>query len=314
MEDAEKRLATKLLVGFEAEFVLLDESLNPPSQPLDQVTGDSTMSGLRGTNLNLMEEIVEAVETAGIYVHNFHTEGIKHFEIALSPLSPVASADALMCLHETIRTFSLRHGLKATLTPRPTLNAAQNGAQNGCHVHISLNPAEKPDSFLAGVLQKVPQLCALGLANFDSYARIVSDGAGLWVGWGTENRDLPVRGIGADHWEFRFADATANIYPFLAVALATGGDGVDSRQDLAFKDLRAFPQSLTTKELSAFGIVQRMPSCLRESLDALSQDKDVKGWMGEALHSQYIQIKEVEIWTFAAMSDEDRRQRFLNFF
>ena len=32
----EEQLPTKLLAGFEAEFVILDETLNPPSQPLDQ--------------------------------------------------------------------------------------------------------------------------------------------------------------------------------------------------------------------------------------------------------------------------------------
>lgn len=309
----EARLSTKLLIGFEAEFVLLDSTLDPPSQPLDPVTGDSTMFGLRGTNLDLLEEIVEAVETAGINVHNYHTEGVGHFEIALSPLSPVASVDALLCLHETIRALSLRRGLKATLTPRPTLNAAQNGSQNGCHVHISLNPPTSPESFLAGVLQKVPQLCALGLASFDSYGRIVKDGAGLWVGWGTENRDLAVRGIESNHWELRFADATANLYLFLAVALAAGGGGVDRQLDLVFKDLRCFPDSLTPEELRGFGISKRMPSCLQESLDALSQDGDVKQWMGP-IHSRYIQMKEVEIRNFVAMSDEDRRRRFLNFF
>lgn len=309
----EERLSTKLLTGFEAEFVLLDETLNPPPQPLDPVTGDSTMFGFRGTNLDLIEEVVEAVEMAGIDVHNFHTEGVEHFEISLSPLSPVASVDALMCLHETIRALSLRRGLKATLAPRPTLNAAHTGSQNGCHVHVSLNPPRSPDSFLAGVLQKVPQLCALGLANFDSYARIVRDGAGLWVGWGTENRDLPVREIDSNRWELRFADATANLYLFLAVALAAGGAGVDRQLELAFKDLKRFPQGLSPEELRGFGISRRMPSCLQESLDALSQDNDVKQWMGP-IHPQYIEIKEVEIQNFAAMSDEDRRRRFLKFF
>ncbi|KAG8161314.1 hypothetical protein KVR01_009578 [Diaporthe batatas] len=283
--EVEERLSTRLLVGFEAEFVLLDDTLNPPSQPLDPVTGDSTMSGLRGTNLDLLEEIVEAVEMAGINVYNYHTEGVGHFEIALSPLSPVASVDALMCLHETIRALALRRGLKATLAPRPTLDAAQNGSQNGCHVHISLNPPRRPESFLAGVLQKVPQLCALGLASFDSYARIVKDGAGLWVGWGTENRDLAVRGIEPNHWELRFADATANLYIFLAVALAAGGGGVDRQLDLAFKDLRRFPASLNPEDLRGFGISRRMPSCLQESLDALSRDDDVKQWMGP-IHSR----------------------------
>lgn len=87
VKDMEQKYSTTLLVGFEAEFVLLDESLNSPHRNIDPSAGDSTMSGLRDTTLSLMESIVDVVELAGIHVHNFHTEGVGHFEIALAPMS-----------------------------------------------------------------------------------------------------------------------------------------------------------------------------------------------------------------------------------
>ena len=310
VKDFEQRHSTALLVGFEAEFVLMDESLNPPFTPLDPVPGDSTMAGLRGTTLQLMEEIVDAVELAGMHVHKFHTEGVEHFEIALAPMTPMKAVDSLMNLHETIRTIAIRHGLKATLTPRPTLN----GNRSGCHVHISIDRASDADSFLAGVMRKVEALCAVGMPSIDSYARVDVDAAGLWIGWGTENRDLPIRKISKSHWELRFVDATANLYLFLALVLAAGSNGISSHQRLDWKDLTSFPQNISTKDLSTYGVLKRMPQNLRASVDVLLLDQDVKRWMGEEMHTQYISIKEVEIVTFSKMSDEQRRRKYLRFF
>jgi glutamine synthetase len=94
-----------------------------------------------------------------------------------------------MMAQETIRTIYICRGLEATTTPKPVFN----GAQSGCHVHLSLNPAVGATSFLAGILQKLRPLCAFGLPNYDSYYRVIGDCAGEWVAWKTHNKDLPIR-------------------------------------------------------------------------------------------------------------------------
>lgn len=163
-------------------------------------------------------------------------------------------------------------------------------------------------------MRTVEALCSVGMPSIDSYARVDVDGAGLWIDWGTENRDLPIRKISNSHWELRFVDATANLYLFLAFVLAAGSDGMSSRQRLDSKDLTSFPQDISTKDLSTYGVLKRMPQNLRVSVDVLVLDQDAKRWMGEEMHTQYVSIKEVEIVTFSKMSDEQRRQRFLDFF
>lgn len=305
---------TDILIGFEAEFVLLDDSFHVPTNQLDPTTGLSTMSGLRSENLQILEEIVEAVESVGIEVHKFHTEGTGQYEIVLAPRSPLASIDGLMFLHEAIRTISMRHGLKATLSPNPTLDAAENIAQVGCHMHISLNPVASPDCFLAGILRRMTALCAIGMPNYDSYTRVAPHGAGVWIGWGTENRDFPIRRVESNRWELRFVDATANMYLVLHAVLASGSDGITQTRELTWQDVRSSPDNLTREELASRGVERRMPTSLSEALAELTAEEDMKHWIGEELVSRYLGVKEAEVRNFAGMSDEDRRQRLLEFF
>lgn len=153
------------------------------------------------------------------------------------------------------------------------------------------------------------------MPSFDSYARLVPDGTGVWIGYGTENRDLPIRKISDNHWEIRFVDATANMYLFLATVLAAGSGGLDVLQELDWKDLGRFPHELTTQELSEYGISQPMPRSLRDAVGLLAQDENLKMVMGEEMHTEYIHIKETEIEHFATMTEEEeKRQRFLRFF
>lgn len=164
---------SKLLMDFEIEFVLLNESSNI-AESMNRMIGLSMTAGLRTKNLIIMKEIVAALEISGIEMYHFHAEGVGQFEIALSPLPPMQAIDALMMAQETIRTICIRHGLRATTAPKPVFN----GPKSGCHVHLSLNPAHEANFFLSGILRKLNSLCAFGLPNYDSYSRVAGDCAG----------------------------------------------------------------------------------------------------------------------------------------
>jgi glutamine synthetase len=304
---------SKLLMGFEIEFVLLDESSNL-AKSFDRMIGYSMTAGLRTKNLVIMEEIVAALEMSGIEVYHFHAEIVDQLEIALSPLPPIQAIDALMMAQETIRTICIRHGLRATTTPKPVFN----GPQNGCHVHLSLNPAPEATFFLAGVLQKLKALCAFGLPNYDSYYRVAGDCAGEWVAWGTHNKDLPIRQFSPNRWEFRFLDATANVYLFIAALLSAGMAGMKQKRILTIGDCQIVPSALSFEEaerqLRDFGITERMPIKLEMSLDCAKGDKELRDWIGAELFSQYIKVKEKEVEYFSKMTDDERRQKFLGYF
>ena len=53
-----------------------------------------------------------------MHVHRIRTEGLEHFGLALAQMTPMKAVNSSMSIYETIRTMAIRHGLKATLTPR----------------------------------------------------------------------------------------------------------------------------------------------------------------------------------------------------
>lgn len=182
-------------------------------------------------------------------------------------------------------------------------------------MHFSMTAAKQgTDSFATGALHKMAALCAFGMPNFDSYVRVAHDKAGVWISFGTENRDLPVRKITDEHWEFRFADSMASFYLFMAAVFAAGSAGINNDNPLMWKDCSVSPRKLSAAELAAFGIVERMPRSLRLSLDAATRDNDMESWIGRELLAQYLAAKEKEAEVFGKMTDEERRKKFLSFF
>ena len=85
---------------------------------------------------------------------------------------------------ETIRAVSLAHGLRASFAP--VVVADQVG--NGCHLHVSVWSGDRNlfsegngpygltgqgESILAGLLEHLPALCAIGAPSVTSYLRLV---------------------------------------------------------------------------------------------------------------------------------------------
>jgi glutamine synthetase len=311
LERLEREWGTKVLAGFEIEFMLLDQNSKPLNQ-LDRLNSYQTTAGLRGQTLDIVEEILGYLKESSINIHHFHTETHDQIEFALSPESPLDAIDSLILAQETIRTVFIRHNIKATMTPKPLLD----GPTNGIHLHMSVDKLALPhtDNFLAGILNHMRSLCAFGMANFDGYVRTAKDAAGAWVGFGTENRDLPVRKISEQHWEFRMMDSTSNPYLFAAAVLLAGLSGLSEKVDLVWEDCHVFPHSLDEGERAKYRLDKRMPSSLQEALESLKADATVKTWIPEDLLNSYIPVKEKEVEVFQKMTDSQRRLRFLEYF
>lgn len=311
LERLEKNWGAKVLLGFEIEFVLLDES-NNVTRRLDRLNGYSRIAGLRAETLDLIEEIVEALKLSAVSIHQFHAEAGEQLEIALAPESALKAVDSLVLAQETIRTICVRRGIKATMTPKPVLG----GDANGIHVHLSLDKLDGTvaGNFLAGVLQHMTSLCAFGMANYDGYDRSVADCAGEWIGYGTDNRDLPVRKVSHLHWEIRIMDGTANPYLFTACVLLAALDGLESKTELSWRDLTIFPHLLDEKKRIGYGINKHMPVTFAEALDALRNDTVLKTQIGEDLLKWYLHVKDKDVEEFGKMTEEQRRLCFLGYF
>jgi len=311
LERLEREWGAKVLIGFEIEFVLLDGSDNV-IKPMDRLNGYSRTAGLRAETLDLVEEIVDALEQSSINIHHYHAELRDQLEIALAPEPALEAVDSLVLAQEAIRAICIRRNLKATMAPKPILA----GLSSGLHLHLSLDKLERAsaENFLAGVLDHMGSLCAFGMANYDGYVRSVSDATGAWIGFGTDNRDLPVRKIGGLHWEFRMMDSTANPYLFTAAVVLAALDGLGKKTELVWKDCKFFPDLMDERKRAEYGIDKSMPVTFEEALDCLKRDAAVKTWIAEDLLKWYISVKNKEVEEFRKMTDAQRRSRFLEYF
>lgn len=171
---------------------------------------------------------------------------------------------------------------------------------------------------MAGILKNVPLLCAFGMASLDSYFRShesVEEAAGHWIGWGFQNRYLPIRQVSRGHWEIRYLDATANMYLVIATTLAVGLHGLKTNQVLTWKDCQKVPSTMTPKELADHGMTTRMPRSLSESLATLEKQKAVLApYMAPIVIQAFENVKKKELEVVGKWTLEERRKFYTRIF
>lgn len=299
--EVEEKHGMTFRVGVEVEFYLAASAKS--TAPVNAVAAYCSTATLRSPYLAVLEDSVRAIELAHIPVWTFHSELVAGmFEISTEPMSPLKVADAIVYIQEAIKATAVKHGLHATMHPKPFDET--HGV--GQHLHISLSSDAKADSFLAGVLDSVPAISAISMPNFDSYLRGDFAG-GEWVSWDKENRTASVRKIGNAYWEFRFIDSTANNYLTLATILGVGMAALEKGQELRMKPLLGREAVLDEESRRELGIEKRTPRDLKDAIEALKEDKAVKTVLGKPLWEKFIYYKENEAKKLGELTLQDRR-------
>lgn len=299
--EVEEQHGMTFRVGVEVEFYLTASAES--TAPVKAVAAYCSTAALRSPYLAVLEDSVRAIELANIPVWTFHSELVAGlFEISTEPMSPLKVADAIVYIQEAIKATAVKHGLHATMHPKPFDET--HGV--GQHLHISLSSDAKADSFLAGVLNSVPAISAISMPNFDSYLR--SDFAGgEWVSWDKENRTSCVRKIRHGYWEFRFIDSTANNYLTLATILGVGMAALEKGQELRMRPLLGRTTDLDEESRRELGIEKRNSRNLKDAIEALKEDKAVMTVLGKPLWEKFINYKENEEKKFGELTLQERR-------
>jgi glutamine synthetase len=321
--ELERELGATVLASFEHEFQLL--LAGPPALPF-------TLEAQRRLD-PFPAQVMGALVEAGVEPERFFSEYAAHqLEIPVAPAAGLASADRAVVLKEVVREIARRQGMRASFVP--LLDPEQAG--NGVHIHLSLldadgdplfyDPArpaclsELGARFAAGVLRHARALSALTAASPVSGARLQphrwSAGA---VCLAQRNREAllripPVLSLanadpqGQLHLEYRGADASANPYLALAAVLRAGLEGVRARLP-APPLLDHDPAQLDAAEAERFG-VGGLPGTLAESLQALSDDATVRGWMTPLLYDAYMSVKRTELAAAMGAEPEEICRRY----
>jgi len=316
----------KLEVAFENEFSLATR-VDGAFVPIDSGLCFSTISATAVQDY--LDELAAALDTQGIGLEQYYSElGHGQHEISTAHAPALRAADEQLLVRETIRGVAARHGLVASLAPKPW----PENAGNGCHIHFSLwdadgsrnrfHDAAVPDrlsvearSFIAGVLAHLPGLCGLTAPSFNSYHRIIPRyWAGAFVCWGHDNREAPVR-VPSVFWgmeeastnaELKAADASSN--PYLAVGglIAAGIDGLERGLEPP-EAVEVDPATIDEQEREARGIV-RLPATQAEALDALAADEVLTSALGPVLAESYLAVRRSE-WEAYSAGDEAFEQQ-----
>ncbi len=326
-----KRMQTRLAAtglhlraAFENEFSLAHK-IDGAYVPVDSALCFSTI-GMTAAQ-DYVDDLVAALDAQRIPLEQYYAElGHGQQEISTSHAPALQAADEQLLVRETIRGIAARHGLTASLAPKPW---PQN-AGNGCHIHFSLwegarnrfHDSSDADglslvarSFIAGVLAHLPALCALSAPSFNSYHRILPHyWAGAFVCWGYDNREAPVRvasplrGVeeGTTNAELKAADASCNPYLALGGLIAAGLDGLErglEPPELVTVD----PGALAEADRNRRGIA-RMPASQAEALEALTGDGLLCEALGTELAEAYLTVRRSE-WDAYSAGDEAFEQQ-----
>ena len=255
-------------------------------------------------------DLLTALAAEDVEVEQLHPEYAPgQFELAVGPADPVAAADRVLLVRHTIRAVTLRAGMRASFAPA----MVAGGVGNGSHIHTSLwrdgrnlmtdGPGPhglgvEAEAFMAGVLDGLPALLAVGAPSVASYLRLAPQRwAGPFQCWGRENREAAVRLIAelpAANAEVKCLDAAANPYLVVGAVLALGLDGIT-------RGLRLPPEITVDPATTS---APRLPETLDEALERFRASEVLAEAMGPALFGTIIAVRQAEIAHFDGATDE----------
>ncbi|WP_020671573.1 glutamine synthetase family protein [Amycolatopsis nigrescens] len=316
---AEQGYTAKL--AFEIEWVVAAD--DAPDDPSAAVLGPAYGFARLSQHAGYLRALVSALDSQGVAVEQVHPEyAAGQFELSVAAEDPVRAADTAVLVRQTIRAVSGEHGLRASFSPK----FSASGVGNGGHVHLSIQRGDTnvfaggdrvfgltpaAESFAAGILDRLPALLAVGAPSVASYLRLLPHHwAGVFRGWGLENRETPlrlVRGVAGDrhraaNLEVKCFDQAANPYLVVAGLLFTGLAGLAEEATLP-EPVDVDPGSLTEDERRERGI-ERLPTTLDAAVAAFESEPVLTESFGRPLATTLAELRRHEIRVFAAATPE----------
>jgi len=315
--------------AFEPEFTLGVRESSPagPAIPDRLIPFDDSLcysaTGFHQAH-DFTMELVAAMEAQGLQVEHYYPElGHGQHELSIRHADALRAADNQVLYRETVRGVAFRHGLWASLAPKPI----PDQAGNGCHLHISLTTADGSANafadpadryglsqlgyyFIGGVLAHLPGLVALTCGSVNSFRRLAPQmWASAYTCYGMDNREAavricsPLRGDSESsvNLELKPSDSSGNPYLALGGLIHAGLDGIRSKIDPG-EAVNADPAVLSDADRTALG-AHRLPASLSAALDALITDELLMDALGPLRSTAYLAVKRSEAAYFGQSTD-----------
>ncbi len=312
--------------AFEFEFSLGRDLPDGGIEPAHRGPGYSDIVLVQHHDLAL--DLIRALEHEGLALQQFHpeyTEG--QFEISIAPRDPVAMADAVLLVKQTVRAVGRRYGWRASFSPRTF-----GPVGNGMHLHLSLwregrnqltggdgpgGMTRDGEAFVAGLHRDLPAVVAVTCPSTLSYSRLQPHHwSGAMLCWGQENREAALRFIQgmagtrdrAANIEVKPIDGTSNPYLAMGAVLAAGAAGISDVLELPDATTED-PSSLPSKERERRRIRQ-LPDSLEGALEELATSSILRAAMGDLLFETFLATRRADAAQYAGVEEEELTTQF----
>jgi glutamine synthetase len=332
-----RALGFEPLAAAELEFRFFRETMvslrakdyGPGLQPLNPGMNCYAVSQASADDA-LLRRIASAMRDHGIEIEGYNREhGPAMYEMNLHYAGALTAADHTMLFKTGVKEICHQQGLTACFMAK--WNDQEDGSSG--HSHISLwdrnqernlfwdENAEEHMSvcmrhFLAGVLDRLPEMMAFYAPVINSYKRYVE---GTWAPlnttWGMENRTCAVRiisnGKRAMRIENRVPGADANFYLVIAALLASGLSGIERQLPLPARlDGNAYDPAAIVQAL-ATGQVRPLARNLAAATDLLERSECARAYLGEEFVEHYVATRRWEIREHEKAVTNWERRRYL---
>lgn len=296
-------------IGTECEFYLfcLDDQGRPTLTPQDRAGYNDIAPLDKGEDMR--RRICLTIEDMGLAPECSHHEcGPGQNEIDFRYADALQAADNFLTLKMAVKSLARISDLHASFLPKPLLDHPGNGL----HINFSLmrggrsvfktgsEHSQAGESFIAGVLEKVPEITAFLNPIPNSYERLGSFKAPRFVTWSHQNRSQLIRIPAAQgkyvRAELRSADPSCNPYLAFALLIHAGLDGIEQGEGLCQ------PYNGNAYEISD-SKVRRLPLNLGEALRAARESDLVRRVLPDQVREEFFRKKEEEWREYSLSAD-----------
>jgi glutamine synthetase len=295
--------------GMEAEFFMFRPGREGEAATVTHDVGSYFDLAPADLGEDARRAIVAALEQMGFEVEAAHHE-VAHgqHEIDFRYADALTTADNIATFRFVVKYVAQQFGLIASFMPKPVYG--QNGS--GLHTHQSLwrgndnafwdrnrewQLSETALHYIGGLLANARGFCAITNPLVNSYKRLVPGyEAPVNVAWSMRNRSplirVPERRDRGTRIEVRMPDPSANPYLALAVMLAAGLHGIETKADWREPvDTNIFEMSFREKRRLR---IDDLPHDLNEACDELEKNDVIRTALGDHVARHFLAAKRQE--------------------
>lgn len=311
-------------IGTECEFYLFktDQDGYPTKTTHDEGEYMDISPLDRGENVR--REICLTLLEMGIKPESSHHEqGPGQNEIDFTYSDPITAADHFLTFKSVVKAIAAQNGLFASFMPKPLEGQPGNGlhvnisvTKNGTNIFGDKEHSSDAESFISGILTYAREMSAFLNPTVNSYKRLGSFKAPLYVSWSHQNRSQLIRIPAAvgdkTRIELRSPDCTVNPYLAFAAVLSAGLAGINQKLRLPLPEDR----NLYKAEADSTKHLEKLPTDLEEAVTLAAQSAFLKETLGADLIGLYLDLlrEQLELYKRAPDKSEFSERNYFRVF